>query len=57
MKNNYYLCKNNVDYISTKFIESSKIFKEIINIFFDNFDLTPIQEQLSYKNVNKMWVL
>lgn len=42
LNNNYYLFKNNIDYTYTNFLQSSKISKKLVNIFFNNHNLTLI---------------
>lgn len=54
--NNCFLLKNNVEYLWAKFIQASKIPKKLISIFFNNLN-SPMQQHLSYKNINKMKLL
>ncbi len=54
---NFLPFKNNVKYKLIKFMQVSKMTKMSIIMFFSNPTLTPIQEYLSYKNVDKMRVL
>ena len=54
---NCFQCKNNVEYTWAKFIQVSKIIKELMTMFFTNSNLAPMWEYLSYKNVNKMRAL
>lgn len=49
--------KNNVEYARAKFIQNIKMTKRSVGIFFNNPDLVPIREYLSYKIVDKMRAL
>lgn len=42
--NNCYPFINNVNYIWAKYLQASKILKGLMNIFFSNSDLAPMQE-------------
>lgn len=55
--NSCFLFKNNVNYIYTKFIPINKLFKELINIFFNNPNFVLMQQYLSYKNLDKIKML
>lgn len=57
VNNNYHPFRLNIDFAQAKFLPTSKISKKSIYIFFSNLDLTSMQEQLSYKNVDKMQAL
>ena len=46
--------KNNITY---KFIQTSKMMKKLITMFFSNPTLALMREYLSYKNVDKMGAL
>lgn len=48
---------NNVEYVQTKFMQSSKMTKVLVRMFFNNLALAPIWKHLSYKNVNEMRAL
>lgn len=54
LNDNSFLFKNNVKYTRAKFMQDSKMTKESIGMFFNNPNLAPIWEYLSYKNLNKM---
>ena len=49
--------KNNVEYAWAKFMQESKITKGSIGIFFNNLDLAPMWEHLSYKSVDEIKAL
>ena len=49
--------KNNVEYAWAKLMQDSKMTKQSTGMFFNNPELAPIREHLSYKNVNEMRVL
>lgn len=55
--NNCLLFKNNIEYAWARFMQTSKITKRSMTIFFTNPDLAPMREHLSYKNADKMKVL
>lgn len=41
--NDVYLFENNIDYIWAKVLQASKISKRLMDIFFSNSDLAPMQ--------------
>ena len=49
--------KNNVKYVWAKFMQESKMTKGSMGMLFNNPDLAPIREHLSYKNVDEMRAL
>ena len=55
--NNCIPFENNVVYTWTRFIQTYKMLKGLIDMFFNNFDLAPMQKHLSHKNINKMRTL
>ena len=57
LNDNGFPFKNNVEYAWAKFMQDSKMTKGSIGIFFNNLDLAPMQEHLSFKNVDEMKAL
>ena len=57
LNDNNLLFRNNVEYTWAKFMQDSKITKRSIEIFFNNSDLTSMQEHLSYKSIDEMKAL
>lgn len=55
--NNYLPVKNNVEYAQEKFMQTSKMSKKAMDMIFNNSDLAPIQEHLSYKNIDELKAL
>lgn len=55
--NNCFLLRNNVIYAYAKFMQAGKMSKKLIDMFFNNLDLIPIQQHLNQKNKNKMKAL
>ena len=55
--NSCLLFKNNVEYAWAKIMQTSKMLKESIGMFFNNPDLAPMQQHLSYKNMDKIKTL
>ena len=56
LNNNGLPFKNNVEYAWAKFMQDSIMTKELMGIFFNNLDLTPMRQHLSFKNVDEMKV-
>lgn len=54
---NRLLFKNNLEYVWTRIIQNIKMIKESIAIFLTYLDLVLMQEYLSYKNVDNIWIL
>lgn len=46
--------KNNVEYARASFMQASKMIKGLMTTLFINFNLTPIQEYLYYKNIDNI---
>ena len=46
-----------MEYAWAKFMQTSKMSIGLMGMFFNNPDLAPMQQHLSYKNVNKMRAL
>ncbi len=57
LNDNGFPFKNNVKYVWAKFMQDSKMTKGSMGMFFNNPDLAPLQEHLSYKNVDEMRAL
>ncbi len=57
LNDNGLLFKNNVEYAWAKIMQDSKITKVSMGIFFNNPDLAPMREHLSYKNGDEMRAL
>ena len=55
--NNCLPFKNNVKYAWAKFMQTSKMLKGSMGMFFNNPDLAPMRQHLSYKNVDKIRAL
>lgn len=55
--NNCLLFKNNVKYRWAKYMQASKMSKELIYMFFDNANLALMQQYLSHKNINEIKTL
>lgn len=55
--NNCHSFKNSVDYAWAEFMHTSKMPKESMSMFFNNPDLAPMREHLSYKNLDEMRAL
>ena len=49
--------KNNVEYAKAKLIQDSKMIKGSMGMSFNNPDLAPMREHLSYKSVDEMKAL
>ena len=54
---NYLPYKNNIEYEWVKFIQTNKMTKRLMTIFFGNPTLVPIEKDLSYKNMDKIKAL
>ena len=52
--NNGFSFENNVKYAWAKFMQTSKMSKRSMGMFFNNLNLAPMQQHLSYKNVDEM---
>lgn len=57
LNNNGLPFNNNIEYGLAKFMQDSKITKELIKMFFNNLDLVPMREYLSFKNVDEIGAL
>ena len=55
--NNCFPFKNNVEYAWAKFMQTSKMSKGSMGMFFNNPDLAPMRQHLNYKNVDEMRAL
>ena len=56
--NNHFPFEDNDEYIWARFMQASKMIKELMTIFLvTNLTLTPMRKYLSYKNVDKMKAL
>ena len=55
--NNCFPFKNNVEYAWAKFMQTSKMSKGSMDMFFNNSELALMRQHLSYKNVDKMRAL
>ena len=55
--NNCFLFKNKIKYARVEFMQISKILKKSIDMFFNNPNLAPIQQHLSYTNIDKIRML
>ena len=53
LNDNGFPFKNNVEYAWAKFIQDSKITERLMRMFFNNLDLAPMREHLSYKSVDE----
>ena len=57
LNNNSLPFKKNFKHAWAKFMQDSKITKRSMGMFFNNLDLPPIQEYLSYKSIDEMRAL
>lgn len=53
LNNNGFLFKNNIEYVQAKILQDRKMIKKLIEIFFNNLDLSSMQNYLYYKNMDK----